>query len=521
MGPGFSTTGANGHPPIDGMVSFLTACGAAGPLTLEVEGPEGLGIGQIVVSRPFALLGRDDRADVLLDHDLVSRRHTFLQVIDGRVFFIDLESREKTLLDGMPAESGWLLPGRTLGVGPFRIRLAATSDEAASAGAEQGLGPIPAPHATPPPPNPLLARSTESTELPRVVLEFESRSAGHSVWRMSQVMAVLGRSPRCKVRLYDAKVSKLHCVLLRTASGLWVVDLLGRDGITVNGQPVRYALLGEGDVLGVSKVLMRPTFGDRSSHMDAMPWGGGISIGASSPSLPVLPVSRTWGVPASVPNNAAVPADANGFPTSAAGTPPAYPAVNPSEPALAMLLNHFGQMFGQMQQQQNDQFQQSMLMMMQMFGNMHREQMGILREELDRLRELSAEVQSIKSQMAYPPQFRPAAPSLGGVGAGGMLPPNWPSQGFTPPTRPMAPSAPTPPPRPSAAGPGPSTAATPPDRGTGPTPPPAAAPKPQAPPDGANLDPKVHDWLTERLAAVQQEQQTRWQRVLGMIGKKS
>jgi pSer/pThr/pTyr-binding forkhead associated (FHA) protein len=252
MGPGSHATGANGRPPIDRMGSFLTACGATGPLTLEIEGPAGPGTGRIVLSRPFALLGRDDRADVLLDHDLVSRRHTFLQVIEGRIFFIDLESREKTLLDGSPAESGWLLPGRTLGVGPYRIHLAPTDDAAAG----ERSGPTYAPLSIPP--SPLLARSTESSDLPSVALEFESRSAGHSVWRMSQVMAVLGRSPRCRVRVYDPNVSKLHCALLRTSSGLWVVDLLGRDGITANGQPVRYAPLGEGDVLGVSQVLMRP-----------------------------------------------------------------------------------------------------------------------------------------------------------------------------------------------------------------------------------------------------------------------
>ena len=57
-------------------------------------------------------------------------------------------------------------------------------------------------------------------------------------------MAVLGSSARCKVRLYDPNVSKHHCALLRTPSGLWVIDLLGRDGITVNGESVRFAPLG-------------------------------------------------------------------------------------------------------------------------------------------------------------------------------------------------------------------------------------------------------------------------------------
>ena len=47
------------------------------------------------------------------------------------------------------------------------------------------------------------------------------------------------------------------------------------------------------------------------------------------------------------------------------------------EPQLELLLNHFGQM----QQQMMDQFQQSMMMMLQMFGGMHRDQMGLIKEE--------------------------------------------------------------------------------------------------------------------------------------------
>ena len=38
--------------PTEGMMeSFLEACGANGPLTLEVEGPQGLGIGRLVFPR--------------------------------------------------------------------------------------------------------------------------------------------------------------------------------------------------------------------------------------------------------------------------------------------------------------------------------------------------------------------------------------------------------------------------------------------------------------------------------------
>ena len=83
-------------------------------------------------------------ADLLLDHDDVSRRHTYLQVVEGRLFFIDLDSRIGTRLDSVQTESGWLDPGQSLGVGPYTVR------HVAFPGAD--LAPQPQP-------SPLLARS--------------------------------------------------------------------------------------------------------------------------------------------------------------------------------------------------------------------------------------------------------------------------------------------------------------------------------------------------------------------------
>jgi pSer/pThr/pTyr-binding forkhead associated (FHA) protein len=534
------------------MESFLEACGANGPLTLDVEGPQGLGIGRLVLPRPFALIGRDRRADVMLDHDLVSRRHAFLVIIEGWPFFIDLESRSGSSLGDSPSpvESGWLSPGQDLRIGPYRIRHAGTINGSDRHG-EGGGG------ATPPLSNPLLARSADSNELPRVALQFESRSSGYSVWRMSQVMAVLGSSARCKVRLYDPNVSKHHCTLVRTPSGLWVIDLLGRDGITVNGELVRFALLGEGDELRLGRIMIRPTFADEYTRPDgASPWGGGISIGSASSSMPVRMPGRTWGTstaampapaplifpgstpapapgPALAPNSASFPSpfDSNGQ-TPADGMP-ALPSINSNEPALAMLLNHFGQM----QQQMADQFQQQMMMMLQMFNGMHREQMGMIREELDRLRELSMEVHTLRAKMATAPTGRPnlgqGQGQIPGHAAATPRPPWNPHPAATPapstptPTAPpLWPAAPPSSPSPSSPKPNPTPGAVGQPAPPPPLPPldPVAKGEPVArpstpPPDAANLDPAVHDWLNTRLVAIQREQQTRWQKILGMLGQ--
>ena len=67
-----------------------------------------------------------------------------------------------------------------------------------------------------------------------------------------------------------------------------------------------------------------------------------------------------------------------------------------SESVLVPLVNQFGMM----QQQMLDQFQQAIATLVQMFGNLHRDQMTTIRDELDQLRELTREFQALKLELA-------------------------------------------------------------------------------------------------------------------------
>src|SRR5271165_4125807 len=99
------------------MKSFLTACGLANPLQLVVES-QSTDEGELrLLNQPFAVIGRDPRSDVVLDHPKVSRRHVYIQVVDGEAFWIDLESRTGTRGDGESQESGWLGGERTVSAG--------------------------------------------------------------------------------------------------------------------------------------------------------------------------------------------------------------------------------------------------------------------------------------------------------------------------------------------------------------------------------------------------------------------
>jgi pSer/pThr/pTyr-binding forkhead associated (FHA) protein len=508
------------------MDSFLTACGASDLLTLEIEGPGFPVPDRRVFAQPFVLIGRDERADLLLDHDAVSRRHTYLQVVEGRLFFIDLDSRIGTSAGEVQAESGWIDPGQPVAVGPFTVRQV----------------PFPGVVLTPPPPSPLLARSAAGPAgLPHVALEFQSRAAGYSVWRMSQVLALVGKSSRCKVRLFDSLVSRLHCALVRTPQGLWAVDLLGRGGIAINGVSTRSGALGPGDSLSLGQVVVRASFDDPaaragtavpvvwSGHNQPGAWG---SRGGTGHGQEPGPASATPFLPAPV----APPF--LGTPGRFVSEPAGGADLARQEPALELLLSHFGQM----QQQMMDQFQQSMMMMLQMFGGMHRDQMGLVKEELDRLRELNGEIVAIKAELAQralpvpvPASVPPPVALTAGPGPAAAPPPVAPEGGFAQPVHGGRPAAGGGvPPGPAVGSPegqasvrpalrpvqAPGFAAANANANAGATPPPLppAAPPPRAavvPPGDLGAD--VHEWLNERLNAITTEQQNRWQKIMTML----
>ena len=81
---------------------------------------------------------------------------------------------------------------------------------------------------------------------------------------------------------------------------------------------------------------------------------------------------------------------------SHANLPSKLAHVDSTESVLVPLVNQFGMM----QQQMFDQFQQAIALMVQMFGEMHRDQMAVIREELDRLRELTDELAALRTELA-------------------------------------------------------------------------------------------------------------------------
>ena len=198
--------------------------------------------------------------------------------------------------------------------------------------------------------------------------------------------------------------------------GLWIVDLLGHGSISVNEKSVRFDHLVDGDVLRIGRYQLRvlcrfrgkvntprkasdlghPTlvgrlprrehpakgFSIRDWTVAAMPFES-RTAGIKEARLPV-PVHRDSSAP-----KVEVIASNTSLPGKLAQT-------DAAESILVPLVDQFGMM----QQQMFDQFQQAIAMMVQMFGQMHRDQMDVIREELGRLHELTDEFNALKAELA-------------------------------------------------------------------------------------------------------------------------
>src|SRR5262249_46003495 len=167
------------------------------PLELEVLEPGKPRVQRRRFLQPALLVGRDEQCDLCLNDPTISRRHAYLQVIGGRVFFIDLGS----VTTGIRTESGWVLsgwldPGQQLRLGGYTVRLAPFA-----------MNPIRLPSASERSWNPLDRQMARSDTDRGWFLEFDR---DHPPWRLNRVLTLVGRAANCQLRIHAESVSRYH-----------------------------------------------------------------------------------------------------------------------------------------------------------------------------------------------------------------------------------------------------------------------------------------------------------------------
>jgi pSer/pThr/pTyr-binding forkhead associated (FHA) protein len=505
---------------IQGMTPFLEACEALGPLQFGITLPQGEESQTQVWHRPFVILGRDPQADIVIADPNVSRRHAYVQIIAGRAFCMDLGSRTGLNWGSEINTQAWLDPDKVLRLGDSKIRLA-TACHTDHDGVKLE--------------SPLHSRPDESLELPYVTLEFINGSTKQVNWPMYSILAVIGRSPACRVRLESPSVSRYHCSLVRTPFGLWVVDLQGREGVRVNGQRIRYVKLEDNDDLQMGRFKIRIHCGP--SPRSWRETEEGTAVQQVTPTRPLIVRQAPM----------TAPAIGGPSPRGPVLTPAAVEAV---QSIVAPLMNEFASM----QQNLFDQFQQSMTMMVQRFRAVNQEQMKEVRQELQQIKDLTQEMKELQAELIAAKSSTSVKPEAETAVAFSPLPtkedqqldlllsaltmsePSQPaampifepilpepkmnpvvplSSEITAPPEPPVPMSKTLPPNET---PVPANGAS--SQADHPAKPSAPAPLPKVafiPTTGADL----HGWLTERLATIQHERQTRMQKILSMLtGKK-
>jgi len=378
---------------------FRTACGLRAPLGLECEGPISSAAGSFDRSFdcPYVLVGRDPESDLILDDGQVSRRHAILQVVAGQVFVFDLQSRSKVCWEGeeAPRSRGWLVDGRSIRIGPYRIRRSGSQVVADPPGEFDGDH------------SPLEPERSEADPLPRAALELPIRlGVAPSLWRMESRLTFVGRSDPCQLVLADDSVSRIHAHLVRTPFGVWVIDLQAREGTHVNGERVRWAWLGEGDAVRIGSftfVLRYETPPAQISRQD-VPLESGASRAAhpgtqlavraqptdnNRAALRIRSRDRSQGVLKEVSSSPSI-APATLIPS----TGEAWELSTPYPPnAMAMWRQQMHLM---------ESFHNDMIMMVQMFFAMHREHLASARDELDRVEQLTRELSSLQARLVEP-----------------------------------------------------------------------------------------------------------------------
>jgi hypothetical protein len=260
----------------------------------------------------------------------------------------------------------------------------------------------------------------------------------------------------------------------------------------VNGALVRCSRLDEGDELRVGKFLMRAHY-ESAPQLLSLPPPAATDEGSQ--------ILFPSAVEATTPDSELTPAILAVFrpPDHAAMQPGnlANPAPAPTQNAegIEALFAPLAMQLGQMQQQMFDQFQQGMMMMFQMFNTLQRDQVGLIRGELEHLHRLNVEVRTLQAELLARPQPEPApAPRTAPAPARNATP----AQG-------RAPLKPLPQPQPLAA-----KAETSPRREE-------TSSSRGALPPLEHSDTQMHVWLSQRLHSIQEERQSHWQKIVNFL----
>src|SRR5215468_2012932 len=232
---------------------------SAPPLAVRTQGSD-----RTLPAGPSYTIGRDPKADIVVDEDRVSWQHAVLKLDSGSWVLEDTGSTNGTYVGSQKVN-------RITVDGETTVRLGHPADGpelSCSTGAPPRppvpAAPVPAAPAPPVPAAPAVAggMTTGGRREPSVIRRLPAR------------VLRIGRAPDNDVVISDLSVSRHHAELRRVGDSYQIADLDSHNGTFVNGQRVMTAPLTEGDILGIGPSTFRLSGAELQEFVDT----GDISL---------------------------------------------------------------------------------------------------------------------------------------------------------------------------------------------------------------------------------------------------
>jgi pSer/pThr/pTyr-binding forkhead associated (FHA) protein len=190
------------------------------------------------------IIGRGADNLVVIKDPRSSRKHCRLRETPQGFFLEDLGSANGTLLNGEAVKSAFLKPGDEFRIGATRFVFAPAAASALLE--EEAVEPSPA---APPPTARREAASRRERSAEEAALEWvEGQQQGERL-AISKNPFSIGRASGNDLCLRDTKVSGQHARIVKEGSNYVIEDLESRNGILVDGERVRRAVLYAGSKL--------------------------------------------------------------------------------------------------------------------------------------------------------------------------------------------------------------------------------------------------------------------------------
>lgn len=180
------------------------------------------------------LLGSRPGCKVQLHHETISPVHAAILCDGESVTAVDLVSQNGTRLNQLKMELETLHDGDMLEVFPFEFRVDIERSAQHAAGADALVTLEPAPEA--------------------VALELAGTGR---LLRPARSVCLIGRREGCDIVLPDRKASRVHCLLMHYHGHPALVDLHSAHGTLVNGQPISFHMLKNGDTVRVGETDLK------------------------------------------------------------------------------------------------------------------------------------------------------------------------------------------------------------------------------------------------------------------------